>query len=99
MLAAGYTLAVSESTVQPPSMDVEIDVHRDVNRVTQMDSLGSFIEAEWKLPLGTRVALVVRQDVGFGLGRMFSMMNDEKLPFAYQVFRERSEAESWISSE
>ena len=44
---------------------------------------------------GSRVALVAPQAAVFGLLRMYQLLRDP--PYALAVFRERSEAEAWLT--
>ena len=47
-------------------------------------------------PPGTRTAIVVGHDLGFGLARMFEQQFEAKEPSDVMVFRDMDEAVSWL---
>lgn len=47
---------------------------------------------------GKKLAVVLKDDLGFGLGRMWKSFTETKVPFEIKLFRCKEEAASWISS-
>ena len=47
---------------------------------------------------GGRMAVVMASNLGFGLGRMFEMMQDGS-PFKIHIFRQRADALHWLGLE
>ena len=53
-----------------------------------------------KVRSGGRTALVVQSKLQYGLGRMAESFGDfESLPFTFRLFRNRSEAITWLKSD
>ncbi len=50
-------------------------------------------------PPGTRTAIVVGHDLGFGLARMFEQQFEAKEPSDVKVFRDMDEAMAWLEGE
>ena len=46
---------------------------------------------------GKKLAVVLLDDLSFGLGRMWNSFTEEKVPFEIQLFRCKDEAAEWIT--
>jgi hypothetical protein len=86
------------SSEHPPDADVLWDL-RDVDySAVDTDYVNDLIAIRGKYPQRgkAKIAVVAREDVGFGLSRMFSMFSDT-LPQAVGIFRDRDAAERWLA--
>jgi hypothetical protein len=64
--------------------------------ITQM---ANFFDAHRAELQGVRAALIVRDDAGFGMGRMTELMVNVRNPtMAVRVFRDAVEAERWLTT-
>lgn len=45
---------------------------------------------------GKKLAVVLQDDLGFGLGRMWKSFTEVNVPFAIQLFRDQESARAWI---
>lgn len=72
----------------------------DLQRVTRRELETILVAASARIDdRGSgHTAVVMDSDLGFGLGRMFEMMSEEDLPITMRVFRDRKEAETWLTS-
>ncbi len=43
-----------------------------------------------------RAAWLVNRDIDFGISRMFELINEKKVVFAFNVFKQRKGAEDWL---
>ena len=46
---------------------------------------------------GKKMAVVLQDDLDYGLGRMWKSFTEVRAPFEIQLFRDRDKAEKWIS--
>lgn len=49
-----------------------------------------------ELLVGKKLALVLPEDLNFGLGRMWKSITEVKVPFEINIFREVEEARKWV---
>lgn len=68
--------------------------HVTIDEITYI--IGNIQQASEKRK-GGKAAWVVRDDFGFGMGRMFELMAEEKMQIEIMVFYEINEAKNWIS--
>ena len=61
-----------------------------------MQEFGRFVEQYREHRGGGRSAFVSDQDLIYGLYRMHEMANDNRFEYEFKVFREITEAESWL---
>jgi hypothetical protein len=78
-----------------PGLDVLAEIPRGI--APPSDTVRSRVELVVELAphLGRRIALVVRREVDFGLGRMFGTFAEEH-GLEVRLFREVADAEAWL---
>lgn len=47
-------------------------------------------------PAGSRTAIVVANDVDYGIARMIALMTEDQVPFKVEIFRAIEAARDWI---
>ena len=63
----------------------------------EMNNLAGYLSRfSKKRPSGSKTAIVVNQDVDFGLSRMISILTETTTVFDIQVFRKLEEARAWL---
>lgn len=60
--------------------------------------LREFVSGHWGISGDSKSALVVAQEVDFGLGRMYASLLESKTPNKINIFRDIEEAYKWISA-
>ena len=85
-----------------PQFRPELSQLWDFSEVRHMEITGAGVRA---LAMGvspfspaSRRAIIVADDAGFGMARMFLLMRDDDRGGAIQVFRDRASAVAWLSA-
>jgi hypothetical protein len=66
---------------------------------SDMAEFGDFLLSVRERRGGGRSGFVTNNDLVFGLFRTHEMLNNDKFDYDYRVFRDLSEARSWVASE
>jgi len=62
----------------------------DIWKISEYSTqLGALLE-------GKKLAVVLQDDLSFGLGRMWKSFTEAKVSFEIQIFHDRADAEKWI---
>ena len=64
--------------------------------INEIDYIIEYIQQTSDKRRGGKAAWVVNDRLGFGMGRMFELMSEEKLPINIKVFYDVTEAKKWI---
>ncbi|MBL0713812.1 MAG: hypothetical protein JJV98_08930 [Desulfosarcina sp.] len=64
----------------------------------EIDALASYIKrfTPTTRPTDSRTAIVVTEDVDYGIARMIALVTEDEVPFRVEVFRTIEAAEDWI---
>ena len=92
-------LAHQESLRDNPDFDPTFSQLMDYTQLTEynlgLDDMVKIAQRRVFAP-GSRRAIVVRDDLSYGLGRMFEMLRENAGEFGIRVFRDREEALNWL---
>ena len=83
-----------------PNMDVFWDLREaDFSSVSTeaIYNFIGFVGKYWGKEKDTKAALVVSDDLGFGLSRMYEMLLETDSPSQINIFRDIDKAEEWIN--
>ena len=64
----------------------------------QVQHIQSFVSKYWGKSGKSRSALIVSEDVAYGLSRMYEIMSEGKTAGKIMVFRDYEEALKWVNS-
>ncbi|WP_319409485.1 hypothetical protein [uncultured Desulfosarcina sp.] len=69
------------------------------NRLTtaEIQKLAVYLKSHAdRRPLGSKTAVVVNNEIDFGLSRMISSLTDQEVPYKIEVFRTMNKAHQWL---
>lgn len=66
---------------------------------TDVRRLAALVSAKGRHCRGCKAAILVADDVGFGIGRMWELLTEDDLPIHSRVFRSAAEAEAWLEAQ
>lgn len=99
-LTDGDLVANRDAMLADPAFRADLSQLWDFTRVERLDVTGAGVRS---LAMGispfsslSRRAIIVTDDAGFGMARMFLLMRDSDTGGSFRVFRDRESALSWL---
>jgi len=94
--------ALMENGNTAPPVDMLWDLRAarlgDING-TALRRLAALVASRSRRCRGCKAAILVADDVGFGIGRMWELLTEDDLPIQSRVFRSVAEAEAWLEAQ
>lgn len=95
-------VANRDAMLADPGFRADLSQLWDFTRVDQLEVTGAGVRS---LAMGvspfsaaSRRAIIVTDDAGFGMARMFLLMRDSDTGGSFKVFRDRESALSWLAA-
>ena len=95
-------VANRDAMLADPGFRADLSQLWDFTLVQHLDVTGAGVRAlamsTSPFSAASRRAIIVRDDAGFGMARMFLLMRDSDSGGSFQVFRDRESALAWLSA-